>query len=107
MDAREWSRWWRLVGHEGMLGVLSVDWDPIGLGPLLPHDEYECVTDSVAHLLRQGAAAASVASALARQRTDHFGLEPDLAADRRAAGALIAWYRSALEDHEPGDIRAL
>ena len=98
MDAREWGRWWRITGHDGMLRVLSQHWDPIGLGEMLPADEYDCVSGPLATLLRRGGTVEEVAATLTEHRTAHLGIESDPPQDRSAARALMDWYQAATPD---------
>jgi hypothetical protein len=95
MDAREWGRWWRLVGRNGVLRVLSVDWDPIGFGELLPRDEYDCVAGPVGSMLRANASIGQIAAKLSEYRTGHFGLDASEPADQRAAREVVEWYGRA------------
>ncbi len=103
MDARTWGRWWRLVGRHELINTLRLEWDPIGLGDDLPADEYESVTGPLASLLRHDAPTVQIAQTLSVHRTVQFGSQPDLVADRRAAGALRAWY-SAAQAHAETDV---
>jgi hypothetical protein len=84
----------------GVRIVLRTDWNPIGFG--VPLDEYDCVTGTLAHLLRDGATPGQIAVALGEHRTGHLGLEPDPVGDRRAAQALVAWYRTAIGEGNAG-----
>ena len=106
MNAREWGRWWRLVGKTGLMNVLAREWVPIGLGFIQPTDEYDCVTGPIATLLRSSAPPDQLADTLAEHRTGHLGLDPDLIADRRTADELAAWYDVAMRNALPGDIGA-
>ena len=96
MNSREWSRWWRLVGRSGLNNILMHEWDPIGLGQALPWDEYNALTGPVATLLRSGAPTDQIAETLTEYRIRAMRIEPDPAADRRAAARISAWYESAM-----------
>jgi hypothetical protein len=104
MNAREWGRWWRLVGKTGLLDVLAREWDPIGLGALQPADEYECVAGPIATLLRRSAPIDQLADTLTEHRTGHLGVDADLTADQRTADELVAWYDREMRNALPGDI---
>jgi hypothetical protein len=96
MDSHEWGRWWRLVGRTGLNNVLVHEWDPIGLGQELPWDEYDAITGPVATLLRSGAPTDQIAETLTEYRIRDMRIEPNPAADRRAAALISAWYEAAM-----------
>lgn len=98
MDAREWGRWWRLIGRAGLNNLLSGEWDPIGD---VPADEYNAVTGPVAALLRSGAPTDQIANTLSEYRTRQRGLEPDPYADRRVAETIVRWYHLAMTRARP------
>lgn len=92
LEPRAWARWWRLTGRKDLDRLLRHSWDPIGLDDEWPDDEYDCMADPLAEMLRRGASIDEIARALSDHRIDHFGAPADPDSDQRVAAALISWY---------------
>jgi hypothetical protein len=72
---------------------LLMEWDPIGVAEIPEAaDEYDCMISPLVHRLAEDADTRSVADWIGRERSSHFGLGPDEAADMRLAESLAAWY---------------
>ena len=72
--------------------ALLLDWDAIGVaGEPGCADEYDCMIGPLAGHLRDGANAAFLREWIARERVEHFGLNPDVGADAGLAAALVVW----------------
>lgn len=70
--------------------ALLMEWDPIGVADG-SEDEYDCLIGPLLSHLRDGADAVFLRDWIARERVNHFGLSPDLGADRALADALVSW----------------
>jgi hypothetical protein len=71
--------------------ALLMRWDAIGIADLpYAYVEYDCMVEPLLALLREGTATATVLARVARERSEHFGLGPDAAADPALAEALVA-----------------
>ena len=82
-------------GKERMREVraLVMEWDAIGVADFPEAaDEYDCMIGPLYGHLQRGADARFLCDWIARERVDHFGLSPDLGADRALADALVAWW---------------
>ncbi|WP_210115496.1 hypothetical protein [Mycobacterium sp. DL99] len=77
-----------------MAGVraLLMEWDAIGVADAVEcQDEYDCMIGPLLGHIRSGADAVFLHGWIARERVDHFGLNPDFGADRKLAEALVSW----------------
>ncbi|QWF24381.1 hypothetical protein KM427_12175 [Nocardioides sp. LMS-CY] len=75
--------------------ALLMEWDAIGIAETAEcQDEYDCMIGPLLSHLRGGADAVLLGTWIARERADHFGLEPDGSADRALADALLTWWRA-------------
>ena len=73
--------------------TLLLDWDAIGVADVPEAaDEYDCLIEPLLGHLQGGADAVFLRDWIARERVDHFGLTPDMGADRALADALVAWW---------------
>jgi hypothetical protein len=73
--------------------ALLLEWDPIGVAHVAEApDEYDCMISPLMHQLFAGAAAGDLASWIATERTEHFGLGPDPGRDAELAGRLMTWW---------------
>lgn len=82
-------------GKERMREVraLVMEWDAIGVADVPEAaDEYDCMIGPLYGHLQRGADARFLRDWIARERVDHFGLSPNLGADRALADALVAWW---------------
>ena len=73
------------------LNALLYEWDPIGVGPNGPRDEYECLVGPLLTLLQSGATQGEIASYLETELVEHFGLEPNRDSIVAAASRIRAW----------------
>jgi hypothetical protein len=68
------------------------EWDPIGVFPDCPVDEYDSYAPHIVTLLRSGANQTEIADELERIRTQPIGLPPNRPRDEEIArGLLIEW----------------
>lgn len=77
-----------------MAGVraLLMKWDAIGVADVVEcQDEYDCMIGPLLGHIRNGADAVFLHDWIARERVNHFGLNPDFGADRKLADALVSW----------------
>lgn len=74
------------------LNALLYEWDPIGIGPDGPRDEYECRVGPLLTMLQSGATQDEIASYLETELVEHFGLEPDRESVAAAASRVCAWF---------------
>lgn len=72
------------------------EFDPIGVmgDPESPRDEYDCMIGPLLTILLQGSSRSDVAEFVQRELTDHFGLEPELAACVTFAEVLVSWHKA-------------
>ena len=76
------------------LRALLLEWDPIGVGPEGPRDEYDCLLWPVLRKLEDRIGPAELSAFLARELQDHFGLqahEPDIEA---FVGRARTWFET-------------
>jgi len=72
---------------------LLMEWDPIGVSGIpRAADEYDCMISPLLHHLDEGADARSLAAWISREKSSHFGLEPDNTRDTQLAERLTAWW---------------
>lgn len=80
------------------LRALLSEWDPIGVGPDGPKDEYDCLLWPVMRKLEEGVAPPDLTAFLASELEEHFGHreEPEsvVAFVRRAR----AWFDASWRD---------
>lgn len=74
--------------------ALLLDWDAIGVADTSP-DEYDCMIGPLLRQLHDGTDAAALTRWIDAERAEHFGLDPDLSADRKLAGRLLTWWLGA------------
>ncbi len=69
-------------------------WDPIGVIPGAPRDEYDCVMAPLIGWLRRGESPEQIALYLEEMIRDHFGLRPVWGSlpSRTLAAEATAWY---------------
>lgn len=74
--------------------ALLLEWDAVGTmdDPAAPRSEYDCMIDPLLGLLRASAGVAGLVDWMTHERETHFGLHPDLTADRLLAERLVAWW---------------
>lgn len=73
--------------------ALLMTWDAIGVaGWPEAADEYDCMIHPLLERVRRGADVDALHGWIARERVDHFGLDPDTAADLALADALHHWW---------------
>lgn len=79
--------------RSAIVRTLLLEWDAIGVADVEEcQDEYDCMIGPLLGHLRRGADAVFLRDWIARERVDHFGLDPDGYADRALADALLAWW---------------
>jgi hypothetical protein len=70
-----------------------LQWDPIGVGAAPEaQDEYDCMISPLMHKLHAGVPVEALASWISGEQAEHFGLAPDVEADRRLAAGLVEWW---------------
>ncbi len=74
------------------LNVLVYEWDPIGVAPDGPRDEYECLVGPLLTMLQSGATQSEIASYLETELIEHFGLVPNRDNIAAAASRVRAWF---------------
>lgn len=73
--------------------ALLMDWDALGVADAVEcEDEYDCMIGPLLGHLRDGSDAAFIRDWIARERVDHFALDPDNGADGALAEKLLAWW---------------
>jgi hypothetical protein len=83
----------RIRESERQMRRLLMEWDPIGVADLTQAaDEYDCMIGPLLHRLFEGADTRSLVGWISHERSSHFGLGPDEAADIRLAESLAAWW---------------
>ena len=70
---------------------LLIEWDPIGVMPGAPSDEYDCLLGLLGQLQR-GDEPDRLSRYLRRQLTHHFGLGSDQSHPEQFAEKVFAWY---------------
>jgi len=79
--------------------ALLLKWDPIGvLDKPEAADEYDCMIGPLLRLLRDGADANTLHGWIAKERTGHFGLDPNNCGDRALAETLAAYWADRTDD---------
>jgi hypothetical protein len=82
--------------------ALLMEWDPIGVADAVEAaDEYNCMISPIMHQLFEGAPDSVLASWIAAERTQHFGLSPDLERDAELARRLTSWWSGRTANHSP------
>ena len=82
------------------LRELLWDWDPIGVAPDGPRDEYDCLFGLIGRL-REGASVAELDAYLTNELVEHFGPDPEPASPAEFAAKLQTWYWA---DPLPGSV---
>ena len=72
---------------------LLLEWDPIGIGPNGPEDEYDCVL-RVLGFLKKGMSPNEPEALLASELRSHFGVDPQPAHPGDFAKRVHDWYWS-------------
>lgn len=80
------------------LNALLCEWDPIGVGPNGPCDEYECLIGPLLTMLQSGVPQDEIASYLETELVEHFGLEPNRESIAAAASRVCAWFDRGWKD---------
>lgn len=80
------------------LNALLYEWDPIGVGPDLPRDEYECLAGPLIRMLESGATHAEIVAYLQNELVEHFGLEPNKDDIETVATRVRAWFYRGWKD---------
>ncbi len=76
------------------LRALLQEWDPIGVGPDGPRDEYDCLLWPVMRRLEGQLEVGELAAFLDTELREHFG-QPGGASDSRAfASRAIGWFEA-------------
>jgi hypothetical protein len=78
------------VKQQELLGLLN-EWDPIGVMPGAPSDEYDCLLGLLRRLQR-GEEPGKLSRYLRRKLRHHFGLDPDQSHPEQFAERVFAWY---------------
>jgi hypothetical protein len=76
------------------LRALLNEWDPIGVGPSGPSDEYDCLLWPIMRMLEDGIGQEQLVSSLKNQFTEHFGGRWDPQGAASFAERARAWFRS-------------
>ena len=74
------------------LNALLFEWDPIGVGPDGPQDEYHCLVGPLMTMLDSGATERELASYLEKEIVGHFGLQPNKNDIEAVAARVRAWF---------------
>jgi hypothetical protein len=74
------------------LNALLCEWDPIGVGPDVPTDEYECLAGPLMRMLESGATQAEITAYLRSELVEHFGLEPNIDEIEGVAARVREWF---------------
>ncbi|HZM99153.1 MAG TPA: hypothetical protein VFB70_07155 [Pyrinomonadaceae bacterium] len=77
------------------LNALLCEWDPIGVGPDGPRDEYECLVGPLLMMLQSGATQDEIASYLEIELVEHFGLEPNRESMASTVSRVCTWWSSS------------
>ena len=73
--------------------ALLMRWDPIGVSGIPEAaDEYDCMISPLMHRLYEGASTSTLATWIAIERTEHFGLQSNSTADHALADELVEWW---------------
>ncbi len=91
------------MSHEDRIqiirAILLEDWDPVGLGPVLPADEYDAYIPGIIHLLEDHCTAEQLEAHLVKIEKEWFGGAPSRGTARLAATKLLAsWVASQRND---------
>jgi hypothetical protein len=86
--------------QQELLGLLN-EWNPIGVMPGAPSDEYDCLLGLLGRLQR-GDEPGKLSRYLRRRLSHHFGLNPDPSQPEQFAERVFAWYWA---DPLPGSFR--
>ena len=78
--------------RSSQLNALLYEWDPIGVGPDGPRDEYECLVGPLLRMLQSGATQSEIASYLETELVEHFGLTTNRDDIAAAASRIRAWF---------------
>jgi hypothetical protein len=76
----------------GELRELLNEWDPIGVMPDGPRDEYDCLAGPVLRMLEGGASHGQIADFLRSEIAEHFGLSPQHYDFGSVARGLRRWF---------------
>ena len=74
------------------LNALLFEWDPIGVGPDGPHDEYDCLVGPLMRMLESGATQPEIVSYLTTELVDHFGLDASSYDIEAVAARVRTWF---------------
>lgn len=74
------------------LNALLFEWDPIGVGPDGPADEYECLAGPLMRLLESGATQPQIVAYVKNELDDHFGLDVNNYDLEAVAARVRAWF---------------
>ena len=89
----------REIGQRSsQLNALIYEWDPIGVGPDGPRDEYECLVGPLLTMLQSGATQNEITFYLETELVEHFGLHPNRDNIIQAASRVRAWFDRAWKD---------
>jgi hypothetical protein len=80
-----------LVELHANLRYMLNEWDPIGVGDLVP-DEYDCLIAPLLTRLRTGGGRSQISEFLWYELEDHFGLDPGVRDVDGMANRLVAWW---------------
>ena len=84
--------------RSSQLNALLYEWDPIGVGPDGPRDEYACLVGPLLTMLQSGATQGEIASYLETELVEHFGLELNRDSIAAAASRVRAWFDRGWKD---------
>ena len=79
-----------VVKQRELQGLVN-EWDPIGIMPGAPSDEYDCLLGLLGRLQR-GDEPGKLSRYLRRQLSHHFGLDPYQSHPEQFAERVFAWY---------------
>jgi hypothetical protein len=74
------------------LNALLFEWDPIGVGPDGPTDEYECLAGPLMRLLESRATQPQIVAYLKNELDEHFGLDANNYDIEAVAARVRAWF---------------
>ena len=74
------------------LRALLVEWDPIGVGPDGPRDEYDCLLWPVMRKLEAAASPEELMAFLAAELEDHFGAPGDAEGIAKFVARARSWF---------------